>query len=145
MTLMRYLTHYSKALQDGKCFHTILSRVRFTLISRGYRVSEIWLTTIHSDTMVREYRSCLLISSEKASSRRDGELFRRHVDALAKSPHQWFRMRDADALARYTIAAALACNDLDDVWFTDEQFEILAEIGEISLCRGRAHNRQAGN
>lgn len=39
-------------------------------------------------------------------------------------------MRDADALARFTIASALACNDLDDVWFTDEQFQILAEMGD---------------
>ena len=80
--------------------------------------------------MAREYRSFLLITADKASSRRDGELFRRYVNALAQSPRQWFRMRDADALARFTIAAALACNNLDDVWFTDEQFEILTEIGD---------------
>ncbi|KAH7350290.1 BcABA3 [Pyrenochaeta sp. MPI-SDFR-AT-0127] len=82
------------------------------------------------DVMAREYRSSILISSDKASPRREGELFRRYVNALAKSPRQWFRMRDADALARFTIAAALACNDLNDVWFTDDQFEILTEIGD---------------
>jgi hypothetical protein len=37
-------------------------------------------------------------------------------------------MRDADALARFTIASALACND-QNTWYTDAQFEILAEIG----------------
>lgn len=39
-------------------------------------------------------------------------------------------MRDADALARFTIAAALACNDLDDVWLSEDQFELLTEIGD---------------
>lgn len=37
-------------------------------------------------------------------------------------------MRDCDGLARFTIAAALACNDLDHVWFSNEEFEILGEI-----------------
>lgn len=37
-------------------------------------------------------------------------------------------MRDCDALVRYTIGCALVSNDHDDVWFTDEQFEILSEI-----------------
>lgn len=94
------------------------------------KTSILRLITLDSDSMVREYRSCILISSDKASSRQHGELFRRYVNALAKSPRQWFRMRDADALARFTIAAALACNDLDSVWFTDDQFEILTEIGD---------------
>jgi hypothetical protein len=38
-------------------------------------------------------------------------------------------MRDTDALARFTIGAALVCNDLDNVWFSDAQFDIMAEIG----------------
>ena len=38
-------------------------------------------------------------------------------------------MRDADALARFTIAAALACNDYDNVSLTNEELEILTEIG----------------
>lgn len=83
-----------------------------------------------SVAMAREYRSFLLVTAEKASRRREGELLRRYVNALARSPRQWFRMRDADALARFTIASALACNDLDDVWFPDSQFEILTEIGD---------------
>lgn len=83
-----------------------------------------------SKEMAREYRSFMLITGEKTSRRRDGELFRRYVDALARSPRQWFRMRDTDALARFTIAASLACNDLDTVWFTDDQFEILTELGD---------------
>lgn len=84
----------------------------------------------NSEDMAREYRTFLLITADKASSRRDGELFRRYVNALAQSPRQWFRMRDADALARFTIASALACNDLDHIWFTDEQFEILTEMSD---------------
>ncbi|KAJ7503336.1 hypothetical protein B0H11DRAFT_2357469 [Mycena galericulata] len=66
----------------------------------------------------REYRCALLIMGEKASNRRDGELFRQYANSLVQSPRNWCRMRDCDSLARYTLAAALACNDLDDVWFS---------------------------
>jgi hypothetical protein len=79
--------------------------------------------------MAREFRCFLLITADKASNRRHGLLFRRYVAALAKSPRQWFRMRDTDALIRFTIGAALACNDLDDVWYTEEQFQTLDELG----------------
>ncbi|KAF7349846.1 Alpha-ionylideneethane synthase abl3 [Mycena venus] len=85
-------------------------------------------TPCHAD-MAREYRTFLLITADKASNRRDSELFRRYVNSLAQSPRQWFRMRDCDALARFTIAAALACNDLDDAWLSEEQFNMLGEIG----------------
>ncbi|KAJ7668047.1 BcABA3 [Mycena rosella] len=100
----------------------------------GYSISGILAslfegTSGHKD-MVREYHAFLLITAEKASDRRDGELFRRYVNSLAYAPNYWFRMRDCDALARFTIAAALACNDLDDVWFSDEQFDILSEMGD---------------
>ncbi|KAJ7334601.1 hypothetical protein DFH08DRAFT_925648 [Mycena albidolilacea] len=60
-------------------------------------------TPCHAD-MAREYRTFLLITADKASNRRDSELFRRYVNSLAHSPKQWFRMRDCDALARFTIA-----------------------------------------
>jgi hypothetical protein len=93
-------------------------------------LSALFQGTPGHEDMAREYRSFLLITADKASSRRDGELFRRYVNAIARSPKQWFRMRDGDALARFTIAAALACNDLDHVWFSDEQFEILTEMGD---------------
>lgn len=86
--------------------------------------------TATSEAMSREYRNFVLISAEKTSDRKEGELFRRYVNALAYSPQQWFRIRDADDLARFTIAAALACNDVNDVWFTDEQFDLLAELGD---------------
>lgn len=79
--------------------------------------------------MAREFRCFLLITGDKVSTRRDGLLFRRYVAALAKSPRQWFRMRDTDALIRFTISAALACNDLDNVCYTEEQFEMLDELG----------------
>ncbi|TLD10184.1 hypothetical protein PgNI_05380 [Pyricularia grisea] len=80
--------------------------------------------------MVREYKTFLLVTSEKTSNRRDSELFRRYVNGLATSPRHWFRMRDCDALARFSLAAALACNDIDNVFPTDEQFELLTEIGD---------------
>ncbi|KAI8949053.1 hypothetical protein F4801DRAFT_426870 [Xylaria longipes] len=93
-------------------------------------LAELFQGTRGHALMAREYKAFLLVTADKASTRRDGELFRRYVNALAISPRVWFRMRDCDALARFTMAAALACNDLDDVWPTDEQFELLAEIGE---------------
>lgn len=93
-------------------------------------LAELFEGTPGHALMAREYKTFLLVTADKASSRRDGELFRRYVNALAISPRAWFRMRDGDALARFTMASALACNDLDDVWPTDQQFELLAEIGD---------------
>jgi len=69
------------------------------------------------------------MSSQKSSRRTNTLLFRRYSVALSKSPRQFFRMRDTNALARFTIGAALACNDIDNVWFSDAQFDIMAEIG----------------
>lgn len=78
--------------------------------------------------MAREYKSFLIPAADKSSGRRHGELFRRYVNALASSPRTWFRMRDCDALSRFTIFSALACNDVDDVP-TDDECELLSEIG----------------
>ncbi|KAK3356499.1 hypothetical protein B0T25DRAFT_497092 [Lasiosphaeria hispida] len=80
--------------------------------------------------MAQEYRAFLLITAEKSSRRQGSELFRRYVNVLAESPKTWFRLRDCDALVRFTIAAALACNDFDDVWFNEDQLQILAELGD---------------
>ncbi|KAK1834555.1 hypothetical protein QBC39DRAFT_397193 [Podospora conica] len=99
----------------------------------GYDVEELLNTMLRdrpgAEEMKREYRAFLLVTADKCSDRRDSELFRRYVDHLARDPKAWFRARDCDALARFTIAAALCSNDVDDVWFTDDQLEILAEIG----------------
>jgi hypothetical protein len=81
------------------------------------------------EAMGREFRAFLLFTSHKASDKRYGELFRRYVNCLARSPSQWFRLRECDFFARFTMAAALACNDADDIWFSDEQFVLLSEIG----------------
>jgi hypothetical protein len=81
------------------------------------------------ENMERELRTCILFMAEKSSSRRDGELFRRYVNCLADSPRQWFRMRDCDGLARFTVMAALACNNILDVCFSEEQLELFGEIG----------------
>ncbi|KAK0619598.1 ABA 3 protein, partial [Immersiella caudata] len=79
--------------------------------------------------MGKEYRSFLMITAEKSSmGRQHSELFRRYVDALARSPKTWFRLRDCDALARFTMAAALACNDHTDTWFREEELDILTEL-----------------
>lgn len=85
-------------------------------------------TPAHEE-MAREYRAFLLITGDKCRQRRnESELFRRYVDSLAKSPRDWFRLRDGDALSRFTIAAALACNDFDDVWFREDELQVLAEL-----------------
>lgn len=52
--------------------------------------------TVGHELMCREYRSFLLITSEKTSEKRNGELFRRYVNSLADSPRGWFRMRVSD-------------------------------------------------
>ncbi|KAI4629606.1 uncharacterized protein J4E87_002792 [Alternaria ethzedia] len=99
----------------------------------GYNLTalldELFQGTTEHAAMAREFRCFLLITADKASKRREGLLFKRYVTALAKSPRQWFRMRDTDALIRFTMGAALVCNDLDDVHYTEEQFEALDELG----------------
>jgi hypothetical protein len=79
----------------------------------GYDLDEVldgvFAGTPGHEEMKREYRTFLLVTGDKASHRRDSELFRRYVNALGKSPRDWFRLRDCDALARFTIAAALVC------------------------------------
>ncbi len=87
----------------------------------GYNVGQLldtlFLGTVGYEDMCREFRAYLVVTGDKASGRRDGEFFRRYVNSMSTSPRWWFRVRDCDSLARFTIAAALACNDLDDVWF----------------------------
>ncbi len=82
--------------------------------------------------MAREYQRLPAGSRPRrpAAAAVGSELFRHYVDALAKSPRDWFRLRDCDALARFTMASALACNDLDDVYLADAEWEILAELGD---------------
>lgn len=98
----------------------------------GYDVEELIDTlfagTAGRDAMARELRSWLLITGDKTSHRRTSELFHRYVNSLATSPRDWFRLRDCDALARFTIAAAWACNDLDDMWLSEDEFQILTEL-----------------
>jgi hypothetical protein len=78
--------------------------------------------------MSREFRAFLLLVADKTGDRRRGELFRRYVNALAHSPRQWFRIRNDDGLARFTIASVLACSDMDHVDLSDAQFEVLCEL-----------------
>ncbi|MEW2581624.1 hypothetical protein [Streptomyces syringium] len=100
----------------------------------GYDLDEL-LDTLFAGTpghhdMARECRANLLISAEKSSDRRGSELFRRYANAVAWSPHHWIRLRDCDALARFTIAGALACNNMCDAWFSEEEWHILAGLGD---------------
>ncbi|KAF8136049.1 BcABA3 [Mycena galopus ATCC 62051] len=80
------------------------------------------------ENMQREVRCALFFQAEKSSNRRNGELFRRYANSLAQSPRQWFRMRSCDGMARFSMMAALACNDILDVFFSEEQWEVLGEI-----------------
>ncbi|KAF7343306.1 Aba 3 protein [Mycena venus] len=98
----------------------------------GYSVSSlvgiVFQGTSICEDMAREFRCMLLIVAEKASDRRNGEFFRRFANSLAQSPAQYFRMRDRDGLLRFSLMAALACNDVFDEVFSQEQLEILSEI-----------------
>jgi hypothetical protein len=99
----------------------------------GYNLEKL-LTTLFGETSMYEAMSCelrafLLISAEKSSKKLSSELFSRYLNALVRSPQSWFRLRDCDALARYTIASALACNDLNDTSFNENQWQLIAELG----------------
>ncbi|KAH8881113.1 hypothetical protein GQ53DRAFT_888818 [Thozetella sp. PMI_491] len=101
----------------------------------GYNIQDL-IDGCYGDTpghelMGREYRAYLLFTAEKACHRRDSELFRRYVNALARSPRDWFRLRDCDALIRFTAAAALSANDFCDTWFSETEWEALAELSAV--------------
>jgi len=113
----------------------------------GYNLDDLLDTlfagTPGRDEMARHFRSFILFSAEKSSDRRESDLFRRYVNALARSPRDWFRLRDSDAIARYSMAAALVCNDFDEVWFTDAEFEMLSEIGTTLYDAVAFHKHRA--
>ncbi|MFI5867308.1 hypothetical protein [Streptomyces sp. NPDC051546] len=98
----------------------------------GYDLDELIDTlfagTPGHESMAREFRGALLFMQEKTSGRRDTLLWHRYANALAYSPRDWFRIRDCDGLARFTMAAALACNDIDTDWPQEEEFRFLAEL-----------------
>ncbi|KAK0708426.1 hypothetical protein B0H67DRAFT_672419 [Lasiosphaeris hirsuta] len=98
----------------------------------GYDVDELLDTMLMgrpgAEESKNEYRTYLLVTSAKSSGRRDDDLFRRYVNHLARSPKIWFRARDGDALIRFGLAAALSSNDIDNVWFTEDQLQVLGEI-----------------
>ncbi|KAM7204747.1 hypothetical protein V8F20_003531 [Naviculisporaceae sp. PSN 640] len=80
--------------------------------------------------MGRDYWTFLVTTAEKTGDRKNSTLFYHYVSALAESPRSWFRIRDADALARFTAAAALTCNDVvsPHLWFNEAQWKILSEL-----------------
>lgn len=100
----------------------------------GYDLEEL-LSTLFGETpmhedMSREFRTFLLISTEKSSKKLDSELFSWYLNALVKSLESWFRLRDCDALARYTVASALACNDFNDILFREDQWQLITELAD---------------
>ncbi|KAF8131353.1 hypothetical protein K438DRAFT_1642899 [Mycena galopus ATCC 62051] len=107
----------------------------------GYSLSSLFATLFggipNRGDMEREYRCFLLVTTNKSSAKRNGALFRRYANSLVHSPRQWFRMRDCDGLSRFTIMAALACNDALDVGFSEDQFEVISELA-ITMYDGVA-------
>ncbi|KAK4623793.1 Alpha-ionylideneethane synthase aba3 [Fulvia fulva] len=100
----------------------------------GYSLNQV-LYDLFEDTagaknMAREYKTFLTVTSDKTSDRQHDQFFRSYIKAVPSGPANWFRLGDCDALCRFTIAAALVCNDIDDVWFDNEQWNVLAEIGD---------------
>lgn len=81
--------------------------------------------------MSREYRSCILFTSEKSNPHRKTNLFRTYTKALSYSPAQYVRMRDNDALARFAILSALVCNNYTAPVLTDAELALLAGISCI--------------
>ncbi|EUC27463.1 hypothetical protein COCCADRAFT_41818 [Bipolaris zeicola 26-R-13] len=96
------------------------------------------IDVINDDTLLGYSLTKVLNTLSQVTNQIVIMLFRNYNNALSKSPWQFFRMRDTETLVRFTIGAALACNDLDHVWFTNEQFDILAEIGN-TMYDGAAH------
>ncbi|KAK4446761.1 hypothetical protein QBC34DRAFT_468841 [Podospora aff. communis PSN243] len=87
----------------------------------GYDVKELLDEMLQgrpgAEETKREYRTYLVITSAKSSGKRDDTLF-----------HRYFRARDADALIRFGLAAALSSKDIDHIWFSEAQLQILGEI-----------------
>jgi hypothetical protein len=85
----------------------------------GYDVGELLETMLQgrpgAEDLKREYRTFWLMLAEKCCDWRGETLFRRYVNHLARGPKVWFRARDCDAMAMFTIAAALCSNDIDDL------------------------------
>ncbi|MEU1984096.1 hypothetical protein [Nocardia sp. NPDC019395] len=94
------------------------------------------------DEMAREFRSAVLVMTEKSSERRSSTLYRRYADALSHSAADYFRLRDCDGMIRFYLNAAIACND-SDRWLTEDENAIIAEIAitlfdSISFYKHRA-------
>ncbi|KAK0710620.1 hypothetical protein B0H67DRAFT_583079 [Lasiosphaeris hirsuta] len=118
------VAEYNGALIDAVTENTVL----------GYNIKNLLHdlfggVPIHEE-MSREFRTNLLFTADKSCDRRNSDLFHRYVNLLGQAPRTWFRLRDCDGLARFTIAASLVCNGIYDRWFTEQQLQIL---GEISL------------
>ncbi|KAJ9611444.1 hypothetical protein H2200_004628 [Cladophialophora chaetospira] len=119
----------------------------------GYDLDELFTVVYggmgeqaHRD-LACEFRTFLLVNAEKSDKdkRAKSELFRRYVNALAVPPKNAFRLRDCDALVRFTIAAALACNELEQAYtsFTEDQLQILGELGAVMYDAVAYHKHRA--
>lgn len=99
-----------------------------------------------AEEMGREYKTFLVVTSEKTrrsatittttTTNQQSPFFTTYRSALPISPSNWFRLRDCDALCRFTIVAALRCNGFEidgekAFWFTETQWRVLSEIGVL--------------
>ncbi|KAJ7282433.1 hypothetical protein C8J57DRAFT_1463144 [Mycena rebaudengoi] len=123
IVVMGIVAEFKGALVD------VLAGDRILNYSLSGTLALLFAGTVTHTAMAREFRTFLLVTADKSSARRSSTLFRRYATALVHSPREWFRMRDCDGLARFAIAAALACNDLDSAWFDDAQLRVLGELG----------------
>ncbi|KAF2844548.1 hypothetical protein T440DRAFT_376588, partial [Plenodomus tracheiphilus IPT5] len=104
---------------------------------------DLFAGTKYHAAMAREFRCFLFITAEKSSDRRASAFFQQYTKALTSSPKNWFRIRDADALARFTMAAALACNDFDEFWFNEAQLQVLSELAVCQYDAVAFHKHHA--
>ncbi|GIZ45766.1 hypothetical protein CKM354_000891900 [Cercospora kikuchii] len=116
LAFMRIIIIGTIAEFKGEPFDPSTYRKDARILYGSYDLDEI-LTGLFGDgekaeEMAREYKTFLVVTSEK--TRGDGKeknqrsmLFEHYRNTLSISPKNWFRLRDCDALCRFTIAAAL--------------------------------------
>ncbi|KAJ7355885.1 hypothetical protein DFH08DRAFT_955329 [Mycena albidolilacea] len=109
--------HWSPSGKSGSpSFRDRTSTTKRLPASFGYNLQEVlddlFEGTAGHERMSREFRAFLL-TADKSSTRPEPP------PMVPRARHR---------LVRFVLAAALACCDLDDVWFT-EGFEILTEMG----------------
>ncbi|PPJ54398.1 hypothetical protein CBER1_07760 [Cercospora berteroae] len=153
LAFMRIIIIGTIAEFKGELFDLSTYRKGDRILYGAYDLDEVLKESFgegeRAEEMGLEYKTFLVVTSEKTrsptittiqSSKQEGSspFFNHYRSALPTSPSNWFRLRDCDALCRFTIAAALRCNDFEIdgtsknvyvFWFNESQWRILTEIG----------------